>query len=101
LQEFGAAGEALTKLGDLYRTYHQDNYVLQIYQELLKVEQQSYNYYGLMNTYDRIGKIHLEQQNYAQALAAFKQALEIAKTLSYQEDYFISQIEQVNQKIKR
>ncbi|MGK7872938.1 MAG: tetratricopeptide repeat protein [Xenococcaceae cyanobacterium] len=99
LQHFAMASEALQKLGDLYRAYDQNDYALQIYLELLKVEQRSYNYYGLMNTYDRMGQIYLEQKNYPQALAAFRQALEIATSLSYQETYFTTQIEQVNQEI--
>jgi tetratricopeptide (TPR) repeat protein len=96
LQQFGTAADALIKLGDLYQAYNQDDYALQIYQELIKVEQQSYNYYGLMETYDRIGQIHLKQQNYPQALTAFQRGLEIARSLKYKEDYFLSQIEQID-----
>lgn len=99
LQQLSVAGDALQKLGDLYRTYNQQDYALQIYRELLKLEQQSYDYYGLMTTYDRIGQIYLAQQNYPQARAAFEKALEIARSLSYQEDYFLTQIEQVNQQM--
>ncbi len=101
LQYFATASEALQKLGDLYRAYGQDNEALQVYQELLKVEQQSYNLYGLMNTYDRIGQIYLEQKNYPQALASFEQALEIARSLNYQEDYFTTQIELVNRESQK
>ena len=97
LRQLATAKEALQKLGDLYQTSDRPNYALQIYQELLKVEQHAYDFYGLMNTYDRIGKIHQEQNNYAQAIAAYRQALEIAIELSYQEDYFISQIEQIQE----
>ncbi|AFY77253.1 tetratricopeptide repeat protein [Pleurocapsa sp. PCC 7327] len=95
-QEYGTAGDALIKLGNLYQAYNQDDYALQIYQELIKVEQQSYNYYGLMQTYDRIGQIYLKQKNYPQALTAFQQGLEIARSLKYREDYFLSQIKQIN-----
>jgi tetratricopeptide (TPR) repeat protein len=95
-QEYGTAGDALIKLGNLYQAYNQDDYALQIYQELIKVEQQSYNYYGLMQTYDRIGQIYLKQKNYPQALAAFQKGLELARSIKYREDYFLSQIEQIN-----
>lgn len=96
LQEYGAAGQALTRLGELYQSTNQDSYALQIYQELLKVEQQSYNYYGLMTTYDRIGQIHLKQKQYPQALEAFREGLTLARSISYQVDYFQAQIQQVN-----
>lgn len=100
LQQYGAAGEALKKLGNLYQTYHQDAYALKIFQELVKVQQQSYNYYGLMEAYDRIGQIHLKQGQYPQALDAFQQGLALARTLSHQEDYFLNQIGQVNRQIQ-
>ena len=50
-----------------------------------------------MNAYDQMGQIYLEQKKYTQALAAFQQGLELAKSLQYQENYFTSQIEKVNQ----
>lgn len=99
LQQFGAAGEALNKLAKLYRDNNQKDYALRIYNELIKVEQQSYNYYGLMQTYDLIGQLYLENKNYQQALSYFKQALTLARTLKYQEDYFSSQIQKVNQQM--
>lgn len=99
LQQYGAAGKALAQLGDLYRKYKQDDYALQIYQELIKVEQRSYNYYGLMSAYDNIGEIYLTKQNYAGAIAAFQQGLELARSISYNEDYFLSKIAQANQQM--
>lgn len=99
LQQFGSAGEALGKLAKLYQENDQKDYALRIYNELIKVEQQSYNYYGLMQAYDAIGKIYLEDKNYQQALAYFKQALTIARTLKHQEDYFSAQIQKVNEQM--
>ena len=100
LQLFGAAGEALTQLGKLYQSYDQDNYALQIYQNLIQVEQLSYNYYGLMKTYERIGQIYLENQQYQQALAFFEQGLVLAQSLNHKQDDFVSYISQVNQKMQ-
>ncbi|NES86446.1 MAG: tetratricopeptide repeat protein [Moorea sp. SIO2B7] len=99
LKQLAVAGDALEKLGNLYRNYDQNAYALQIYQELLKVEQQSYDFFGLMNTYDRIAKIYLEEKDYPHALEAFEKALELARSLKYQETYFSNQIEQVNEQI--
>lgn len=97
LQQFAYAGEALQKLAALYRSHNQPQYALQVYDVLLKTQQQAYNFYGLMNTYDQMGQIYLEQKQYAQALNAFQKGLELAKSLQYQETYFANQIEQVNQ----
>jgi hypothetical protein len=44
-----------------------------------------------------MGQIYLDQKNYPKALAAFQQGLELAKSLQYQETYFATQIERVNQ----
>jgi len=95
LKQFAHASEALQKLATLYHAHHQPDYAVQVYQVLLTVKQQSYDFYGLMNTYDQIGQIYLEQKNYAQALEAFKKGQELARSLQYQETYFDNQIERV------
>ncbi len=97
LQQLAYGSEALQKLATLYHTNEQPEVALQIYEILVVVEQQSYDFYGLMNTYDRMGQIYLEQKNYNQALELFKQGLELAQSLNYQETYFFRQIERVNQ----
>lgn len=96
-QQFADASAALDKLGALYYSHNQPDAALQIYQTLLEVEQQSNNFYGLMDTYDQIGQIYLAQRNFDQAQAAFQQGLDLANSLKYQQNYFASQIERVNQ----
>lgn len=95
-RQFAFASEALKKLGILYRSHNQSESALQVYEVLVKSEQQAFNFFGLMDAYDQIGQINLEKKNYPQALAAFQKGLEVAKSLKYQEAYFISQIERVN-----
>jgi tetratricopeptide (TPR) repeat protein len=95
-QQYAYAGDALGKLANLYLENDQPVYALQVYEVLLQVEQQSYDFYGLMNAYDQIGQIHLEQRNYDRALSAFQRGLELAQSLQYQENYFATQIERVN-----
>ncbi|WP_446717983.1 tetratricopeptide repeat protein [Crocosphaera sp. Alani8] len=97
LQLFGAAAEALTRLANLYTEYEQENYALQIYQRLIQVEQLSYNYYGLMRVYDKIGEIYLEQQQYEPALSAFQEGLILARSLNHNQEHFLAQIQKVNQ----
>ncbi|MGB5596442.1 MAG: hypothetical protein WBM62_20735 [Crocosphaera sp.] len=100
LQLFGAAAEALTRLANLYKNYEQEDYALQIYQRLIQVEQLSYNYYGLMRVYDKIGEIYLERKQYQPALEAFQQGFILARSLNYKQDHFLSQIQRVNQGIQ-
>lgn len=96
-RQFAFASEALKKLGTLYRSYNQPESALQVYEVLVKSEQQAFNFFGLMDAYDQIGQINLEKKNYPQALAAFQKGLEVAKSLKYQESYFVSKIEKINQ----
>ncbi len=95
-QQYAIAGDALKKLGKLYQEYEQWDSALQIYQELIKIEQQSYNLYGLMNTYDYIGIIYQQKENQNQAVQYWQKALEIARHLDYKEDYFFNKISSTN-----
>ena len=94
LQQFALAIESLQKLALLYQEYQQPTAALKIYQQLIKVKRKAYDYYGLLNTYDQIGQIHWQLKNYPQALAAFRQGLELAKSLNYRVDYFTQKIKQ-------
>lgn len=64
------------------------------------MEQLSYNYYGLMRVYDKIGEIYLERKQYQPALEAFQQGFILARSLNYKQDHFLSQIQRVNQGIQ-
>ncbi|NEO62996.1 MAG: tetratricopeptide repeat protein [Moorea sp. SIO4G2] len=96
LQQFAHASEALQPLAQLYITSKQPQFALQVYEVLLQVEQKSYNYYGLMNTYDKIGQVYLDMNNYPQALAAFQKGLDLAESLQHREAYFVNKIQLVN-----
>ena len=97
LQQWAYASEALQKLAALYRTNNQPENALQVYDVLVKTQQHAYNFYGLMNTYDQMGQIYLEQGKYAQARDVFQKGLELAKSLQYQENYFATKLEQTTQ----
>ncbi|MEC4984387.1 MAG: tetratricopeptide repeat protein [Oscillatoria sp. PMC 1076.18] len=97
LEQLAYARNALNQLAQLYAAYDETDYAIQVYQELIKVEQQSYDYYHLMNTYDNLAQIYLQQANNAQALTMFQEGLKIAEMLGYQEAYFQTQIERVTQ----
>ena len=95
LEQYAIAGDALKQLGKLYQEYQQLDSALQIYQELIIIEKNSYNFYGLMNTYDFIGIIYSQKEDYTEALSSFEKALAIARELQYKEDYFLQKISQL------
>lgn len=82
------ATEALNKLGQLYLQSDRVNDALKTYQQLIAVQQQSYDSYGLMNTYERVGKIYQRQGNFSQAKAAWQKSLKLAQSLNYRVEYF-------------
>ncbi|WP_413166184.1 tetratricopeptide repeat protein [Capilliphycus salinus ALCB114379] len=99
IQELANASEALGRLAKLYRSQEQTQAALELYQAQLLIEQQSYNFYGMMNVYDNIGQIYFDQKAYQRALAAYQQGLQIAQQLKYREDHFVKRIETVNRQI--
>ncbi|NJK38011.1 MAG: tetratricopeptide repeat protein [Oscillatoriales cyanobacterium RM2_1_1] len=99
IQQFANASEALDRLAKLYRAQNRGETALELYQAQLLINQQSYNLYGMMNSYDNIGQIYFEQKAFQRALAAFQAGLELATQLKYGEDYFLKKIEMVKQQI--
>jgi tetratricopeptide (TPR) repeat protein len=96
LQQYVRASEALEKLITLYRSQKQTDAALQTSQILIQTQTLASNFYGLMQAYDQIGQLHLERQEYSQALTAFQQGLDLAKQLKHQEAYFTQQIEKLS-----
>jgi tetratricopeptide (TPR) repeat protein len=97
LQQYARAGDALRRLIVLYRSRGQVAEALQTSQILLQADEKAANFYGLMNTYDQIGQIHLQNGDENAALSAFEQGLAIAQQLQYQQSYFTQQIQQIPQ----
>lgn len=98
-EQYGLAAQAKLNQANLYYNSGALDQALKIYQELIDIYQTSYNLYGLMNTYDQIGKIYTAQNKYNEALSAFEQGLAVAKSLNSEQDYFNSQIAQIRAKL--
>ncbi|MEB3355468.1 MAG: tetratricopeptide repeat protein [Synechococcales bacterium] len=97
VQFYGYAADALRKLAELYISLERQDDALVVYQLLLDVEVQSYNYYGMMNAYDWIGQIHRNRGATTQAANAFQQGLDLAQQLNYRIDYFTQQLQALGQ----
>lgn len=91
-QQLAIAKQALRSLGKLYLQQGQDEKAIATLTQLLKLQQQSYDHYGLINTYDTLGKISLASGQKKLAKDYFQQALELAQTLNYNVEYFKRQI---------
>jgi len=91
-QEYSTAAEALQKLIALYRLQKQIDEALSTSEILVETEQLASNFYGLMQAYDQIGQIYLEQKKYTQALTYFQNGLRIAEKIKYEEAHFKEEI---------
>ena len=91
IQRLATANDALTKLAELYQKSSRVDEAIASYTRLLDIQQQSYDYYGLINTYDALGKIYLKLEQ-ARAKYYFQQGLKLAQTLNYKVPYFNQQI---------
>ena len=93
--QLAIAEEALDNLSKLYQREGKGTKAIATLNRLLDVQRQSYNYYGLINTYDTLGKIHLKSAKKQRAKQYFQQALELARELDYKINYFNNQIEKL------
>ncbi|BAZ05662.1 tetratricopeptide repeat protein [Calothrix sp. NIES-3974] len=95
-EQYATAGEVLRQLIALYRKQGQLDDALKTSEILLEAETRAANLYEVMNAYEQIGEIHLQQQNKPQALTAFQKGLEIARILQHNQDYFSQQIQSLS-----
>ncbi|MGK7927731.1 MAG: tetratricopeptide repeat protein [Spirulina sp.] len=94
-QQYAYASTALRKLAELYYTYEQLDYALEIYQEQIKAAEYATDEFSIMETYERMGQIYLELENYPQALNAFQEGLKFARSLGHKEEDFLEKIDEV------
>ena len=91
-QQLAVASDALANIGKLYQQQGRINKAIAIYNELITIQQQSYNHYGLIDTYDTLGQIYLKLNLKARSQQYFQQGLELGKSLNYKVKYFESKI---------
>ncbi len=85
LLQFGVSHEALARLGQLYQRQNQVEDALTVYNVLRRVDELSYDLFGLMTTHEQMANIYESQGNLPQARQALQQALHLARQLNYRE----------------
>ncbi|MEO0541318.1 MAG: tetratricopeptide repeat protein, partial [Cyanobacteria bacterium P01_A01_bin.105] len=92
LEQYGYSSTVLQDLGALYRDLDQPRDAIAMYNLLIRVEQQSYNHYGILLAYDQLGQLYRILADPDNALVAFRAGLAFAEALDYRQDYFQTQI---------
>lgn len=87
-KQLAIASDALIGQGNLYQQQGNLEQAIATYNKLLITQQQAYNYYGLVNTYDTLGKLCLKLNRNKKAKQFFQQGLDVAEKLDYQVEYF-------------
>lgn len=99
--QLSLASEALSKLSSLYLQTKEYTLAIQATQELISTEIEADNSYGLLTSYEQLGKIYLQLKDYPQALNIFTQALALSRSLNYQTDYFNDLVDNLQTKVRR
>ncbi|MEM8611137.1 MAG: tetratricopeptide repeat protein, partial [Cyanobacteria bacterium P01_H01_bin.105] len=92
LQLYGHVSTVLKDLGDLYAEQGLTNEALTMYNLLVRAEQQAYNQHGILEAYDRLGKLYLRIDDRANALIAFRAGLAFSESLQYRQAYFRGEV---------
>jgi tetratricopeptide (TPR) repeat protein len=94
LVQFSYAQENLHHLGELYEAFDRTPAALQVYDYLSTFEQNDLlDFYNALNSYDRLGQLHLKQGDKPRALVAFGQGLAIAQRLNSRVAYFEGKVQ--------
>ncbi|MGB2926784.1 MAG: tetratricopeptide repeat protein [Limnothrix sp.] len=93
LEQFAASERALKNLAQVYLAQDNNDFAIQVYEQLLIVQNISYNRFGMMETYDTLGQLYQQKIQYPEALISFQKGLAIAKELNHNISIFTQAIE--------
>ncbi len=87
------AEDALNQLARVYLAQDNEPFAMQVYEQLLIVQNESYNRFGMMETYAALGELYESSGLYPSALISWQQGLAIAKELNHNIETFTAAIE--------
>lgn len=82
------AREAVEDLAEIYRSLDRPDDVIYLYEQQAALGRLSYDGYGLMQVFDRLGQFHEAQNEPDKAIAAYQEGLILADHLGHREAYF-------------
>ena len=100
IQQFLTASDALENLAALYLSQDEKETAIEIYKVQLLMDQQFFNVYGMMETYDRMGQVYAQLKAHGLAMSSFQRGLELSRQLGgYRESYFLQKLDKLNRNI--
>ncbi|PSN18258.1 hypothetical protein C7271_13480 [filamentous cyanobacterium CCP5] len=96
LSQYEIASESIQALADLYRQLDRRDDLIYLYRQLILVEQQAYDAYGIMGAYDQLAQVYESLEQPEAALAAYREGLILASTLGHRQGYFRTQIRRLD-----
>lgn len=89
------ASDVLISIGKLHEKQENLEKAVDIYEQLIDIQQQSYNDLGLINTYDTLGKIYLNLGRQKLAKQSFEKGLYLAGIINYRVKYFRDRLDKL------
>jgi len=89
------ARDAVQDLAAVYRDLDRPDDVLYLYRQQLAVERLSYNAYGMMQVFDRMGQFYEAQNDPDSAIKAYQEGLILARHLDYRAAYFRNRLQRL------
>ncbi|BAW95557.1 tetratricopeptide repeat domain protein [[Synechococcus] sp. NIES-970] len=93
MRYFEAAENTLKQLADLYLAQGRDTAGTQVYEQLLTVQNASYNRFGMMETYRTLADLYQQTDRNSDALIALQNGLAIAEELNHNINDFTEAID--------
>jgi tetratricopeptide (TPR) repeat protein len=90
--QFNVAADSIRSLVEVYAALERWDDVRYLYEQLILVERQANNAFGLMEAFDALGQLYEQLGDPTAALAAYREGLVMARTLNHREDYFEAQV---------
>lgn len=94
-RQFNVASDAVRDLTEIYEALERPQDVQYLYDQQLAVERLSYNAYGIMEVFESLGQFYETRADLDAAIAAYEEALILARHLNHRSAYFHNRIQRL------
>lgn len=95
LNQSSFASDAIQDLTDIYLGLERFTDVQYLFEQQIAVDSLSYNAYGIMQAFERLGRLYEAEENLDAAITLYQEALILASHLGHREIFFKRQLQQL------